>query len=163
MPAHRIDEIALGQGVEDPVGFNLGVLQIPQGRPERRPGAGHLDEAGPGRKISGQPAQEEVNQLLKKKLRTNPLRSPNPGFFQQPNGELMKSQDMDIEQRQAMLDAEEPFEAAAQGAGRNDDGKRRQWIGCPELLNFTDESLFEVGMEGTGDDPKHRGLTMNTE
>jgi hypothetical protein len=63
----------------------------------------------------------------------------------------MKGQEVNVEQRQAMLNAEEPFEAAAQGIGRNDDGKRRQRIGCLELLDFLNKSLFEIGMEGTGD------------
>ena len=55
-----------------------------------------------------------------------------------------------------MLDAEQPGEAAAQQIRRGNDRQRSERVGGFAGPDFVDERQFQIGVERTGDDPKHR-------
>jgi hypothetical protein len=56
--------------------------------------------------------------------------------------ELVKREDVHIEQRELLLDAQEPFQTVTERLGGNDDGERRERIDGFELPDFLNQGEF---------------------
>jgi len=70
-----------------------------------------------------------------------------------------------LKERAPLLHGQEPFHAPRELVRRDDDGERAERIVLFQRVDFSDESVFEIGMERTGDDREHDGssLTENRE
>lgn len=74
----------------------------------------------------------------------------------QAERQLMKGEDVDIEQRTTMLDGEKPPNSVNQRFRGNEYGKRCERIGCLRSLNVINERRFKMGMKPTGEDAEHQ-------
>ncbi|MEK7267988.1 MAG: hypothetical protein AAB093_01160, partial [Nitrospirota bacterium] len=69
--------------------------------------------------------------------------------------ELVKREDAHIEQRELLLDAQEPFHTVTERIGGNDNSERSERIGGFELPDLLNQGELKVGVERTGDNAEH--------
>ena len=55
---------------------------------------------------------------------------------------LVKREDVHVEQRELLLDAQEPFQSATERLGGDDDGERRERIDGFDLPDFLNQGEF---------------------
>ncbi|MGH7207652.1 MAG: hypothetical protein ACREI2_15755 [Nitrospiraceae bacterium] len=102
-------------------------------------------------------AKEMMDEFSKENFPTEIGSIKRVGLFQQTDGELRKRQEVDVQERAALLNAEKPLETPSEGIGRNNDRQWSERIRGFEVTNFLDKGLFKVRMKGTGDDLEHYG------
>jgi hypothetical protein len=96
-----------------------------------------------------------MDQLRKEKIRAEGW-IESTDFLQQADAKLIKGQEMNIQQGKPALHTEQPFQAALERIGRNDDGNGIKRVGRLELLHLFNQRPFKVRMEGTSNNPKHQ-------
>ena len=69
-------------------------------------------------------AKEMMDEFSKETFLTEIGSIKRVGLFQQADGELRKRQEVDVQERAALLNAEKPLETPSEWIGRNND---RQW------------------------------------
>ena len=102
------------------------VLEILERGPKRRPAAGHRGEFVEPGEIRISRAQPLVHPFPKKGFASQSGCNLTALFFQQPRGQLVKRQEMNVEKRLALLNAESPFEMRAQTFRGNEDQARQR-------------------------------------
>jgi len=68
--------------------------------------------------------EEVMDKLSKEKFRAEMGSIKRGGLCQQADGKLEKRQEMDVQEREALLNTEKPFETLPEGIGRDNNG---QW------------------------------------
>jgi hypothetical protein len=76
-------------------------------------------------------------------------------FIMQPERQLVKGQEMQVEQREPALHGQQPADALAQDCGGNEHREGTEWFAGSGLLDTINESGLEVRMEATGNDLQH--------
>ena len=99
-----------------------------------------------------------MHELMKEPFGANTRRVKLSGFPQQTNGELMKRQQMNVQQSAPVFDAEQPKETTPKRIGGNDNREGSQRIGRFQSLDGVDEGQFESGVKWAGDKTQHRDV-----
>ncbi len=116
-------KLALAQCFKGALLIDLSILEIPQRGDERSPGSWHLGQVGPaGTRCLDM--EEVMDKLSKEKFWAEMGSIKRGGLCQQADGKLEKRQEMDVQEREALLNTEKPFETLPEGIGRDNNG---QW------------------------------------
>ena len=111
------------------------------------------------RDAAQKPFEKQVRHHLKRPGRFSGILLSLP-FVVELQCQLMKREELDIEQGELALDAQELFDPALERNGRNDDGQGNKRISGFQRLDFFDKCCFEIRMVATGDDLEHESLTV---
>ena len=118
-----------------------------------------IKHAGIGRLPADNMPQEMAPHQIRHHGQLGLLRAGETGglpFAVQMERELMKRQDMHVEQGKLLLDAQKLFQSVFERIGRNDDGKGGKLIGGFKRPDFFGKCCFEIRMVAPCDDPEQR-------
>src|SRR5438309_6990412 len=81
-------------------------------------------------------------------------------FSEQGHGQLVEGQHVELKEHTPLFHRVEPFHPPRELLRRDDDGERAERLVLLERVDFSDEGVFEIGMEWAGDDREHDKIRL---